>query len=126
MKIQGNVFVVTGAGNGMGREVTLQLLGKGARVAGVDLSADGLAETARLAGTASDNLSTHSLSVTDRAAVEALPDAVIAATWDSVLLRDARGVLRNVRMSEPTSHTAADYKDDPCLSRPLEKLPPVS
>ncbi len=79
MKIQGNVFVVTGAGNGMGREVTLQLLGKGARVAGVDLSADGLAETARLAGTASDNLSTHSLSVTDRAAVEALPDAVIAA-----------------------------------------------
>ena len=54
------------------------------------------------------------------------PDAVIAATWDSVLLRDARGVLRNVRMSEPTAHTAADYNDDPSLSRPLGKLPPVS
>lgn len=78
MKITGNVFVVTGAGNGMGREVTLQLLRKGARVAGVDLSEKGLAETAALAGTASDRFSTHALSVADRAAVEALPDAVIA------------------------------------------------
>jgi NAD(P)-dependent dehydrogenase (short-subunit alcohol dehydrogenase family) len=42
MRIPGNVFVVTGAGNGMGREVTLQLLGRGARVAAVDLSEEGL------------------------------------------------------------------------------------
>ena len=78
MKITGNVFVVTGAGNGMGREVTLQLLRKGARVAGVDLSEAGLAETKALAGQESGRLSTHVLSVADRAAVEALPDAVIA------------------------------------------------
>jgi NAD(P)-dependent dehydrogenase (short-subunit alcohol dehydrogenase family) len=79
MKITGNVFVVTGAGNGMGREVTLQLLRAGGRVAGVDLSEAGLAETKRLAGDASVRLTTHQLSVADRTAVDALPDAVIAA-----------------------------------------------
>ena len=48
-------------------------------------------------------------------------------TWGrDTRVDDARGVLRNVRMSEPTAHTAADYNDDPSLSRPLGKLPPVS
>lgn len=74
MQIQGRTFVVTGGGNGIGREVALQLVRKGARVAAVDLSEAGLAETARLA--ASDRLSTHALSVAERAAVEALPAAV--------------------------------------------------
>jgi len=77
VQISGKVFVVTGAGNGMGREVTLQLLDRGARVAAVDLSPDGLAETVRLAGTHADRLTTHAMSVADRAAVEALPQQVI-------------------------------------------------
>ena len=80
MHIAGNVFVVTGAGNGIAREVTLQLLRKGARVAAVDLSEPALAETAALAGTTAARLTTHVFSVADRAAVEALPDAVVAAT----------------------------------------------
>ncbi len=37
MKIQEKVFVVTGAGNGIGREVSLELLRRGAKVAGLDL-----------------------------------------------------------------------------------------
>lgn len=45
MKVQGKTFVVTGAGNGIGREVSLQLLALGARVAGLDLSQKGLDET---------------------------------------------------------------------------------
>jgi short-subunit dehydrogenase len=45
MKVQGKTFVVTGAGNGIGREVSLQLLARGARVAGFDLSQKGLDET---------------------------------------------------------------------------------
>ena len=49
MNVRGKVFVVTGAGNGIAREVTLQLLAKGARVAGVDLNGKGLEETAALA-----------------------------------------------------------------------------
>ena len=79
MQIADRVFVVTGGGNGIGREVVLQLVRRGARVAAVDLSAEGLAETVRLAAAPEGRLSTHVLSVSDRAAVEALPDQVVAA-----------------------------------------------
>ncbi|WP_349829070.1 SDR family NAD(P)-dependent oxidoreductase [Brevibacterium litoralis] len=79
MQVAGKLFVITGAGNGMARETTLQLLDEGARVAGVDLSAEGLAETAELAGANASRFSSHSLSITDRAAVEALPAEVEAA-----------------------------------------------
>jgi len=79
VQTSGNVFVVTGGGNGLGREVTLALLSRGARVAAVDLRADGLAGTAQLAGSGSDRLSTHAVDVTDRPAVEALPEAVLTA-----------------------------------------------
>ena len=77
MQIADKVFVVTGGGNGMGREVVLRLLSKGARVAAVDLNEDGLEETRRLAQVVPAALSTHKLNVTDRAAVDALPQQVI-------------------------------------------------
>ena len=79
MQVADKVFVVTGGGNGIGREVTLELIRRGARVAAVDLSETGLAETVALARAAESRLSTHVLSVSDRAAVEALPEQVIAA-----------------------------------------------
>ena len=77
MDIEGKVFVVTGAGNGIGREVALQLLAAGASVAGVDLNRDGLERTADLAG-GTTSFSVHAVDLTDRSAVEQLPDAVIA------------------------------------------------
>jgi NAD(P)-dependent dehydrogenase (short-subunit alcohol dehydrogenase family) len=79
VQIADKVFVVTGGGNGIGREVVITLVRRGARVAAVDLSAEGLAETQRLAAAPEGRLSTHTMSVADRAAVEALPDQVIAA-----------------------------------------------
>ena len=42
------VAIVTGAGSGIGRATSLRFLADGIRVLGVDLSAEGLAETARL------------------------------------------------------------------------------
>ena len=50
MNVQGKTIVVTGGGNGMGRELTLLLLKKGARVAAVDINELTLKETAALAG----------------------------------------------------------------------------
>ena len=74
MEVKGKVFVVTGAGSGMGRELTLELIRRGAQVAAVDIRADALAETKSLAG---ENVETFPLDVTDPAAVAALPDRVL-------------------------------------------------
>jgi len=77
MQISDKVFAVTGGGNGIGREVALGLVAQGARVAALDLSDEGLAETVRLAGDHADRISTHVINITDRAAVEKLPAAII-------------------------------------------------
>ncbi len=94
MQITNSVFVVTGGGNGMGREVVLDLLARGARVAAVDLNDDGLAETARLAGAVDDRLSLHMVNVADRTAVLALPDAVIAAHGKVDGLLNVAGIIQ--------------------------------
>jgi short-subunit dehydrogenase len=77
MKLPGKVLVVTGAGSGIGRAVTLEAVRRGARVAAVDLNPTTLEETATLAA-ADDAVSTHVLNITDRTAVGALPGQVIA------------------------------------------------
>ncbi len=77
MKIQGNTFVVTGGGNGIGREVVLQLLSGGARVAALDLSQEGLDETASLAK--SDRLSIHQVNIADLSQVTSSKAAVNSA-----------------------------------------------
>jgi NAD(P)-dependent dehydrogenase (short-subunit alcohol dehydrogenase family) len=79
MQISDKVFVVTGGGNGIGREVALELLRRGGRVAAVDLNEAGLAETASLASVPAERISIHPVNIADRAAVEALPAAVLAA-----------------------------------------------
>lgn len=78
MNISGKVFVVTGAGNGIGRVVTQLLLENGATVAGVDLNSEGLAKTAALVE-AGACFSSHVVNITDREQVLALPAAVIGA-----------------------------------------------
>jgi len=77
MKVEGKTIVVTGGGSGMGRELTLLLLKKGARVATLDINESTLKETATLAGDLQSKLSTHVANITDREAVFALPEAVI-------------------------------------------------
>lgn len=87
-------FVVTGAGNGIGREVALLLLMSGARVAGVDLRSDALAETAGLARGAARRMSSHVVDITDADAVAALPEAVRAAHGDVDGLLNVAGVIQ--------------------------------
>ncbi len=79
MKIADKTFVVTGGGNGIGRELVLQLLDLGARVAAVDINEKALEETSRLAGSKAERLSLHALNIADRDAVKALPASVLAA-----------------------------------------------
>lgn len=76
MKAEGKVLAVTGAGSGMGRQVVLELVRRGASVAAVDINPTSLAETASLASNAS-RLATFVADISDRAAVEALPQKVV-------------------------------------------------
>ena len=75
MKLAGKVVVVTGAGSGMGREVALEALRRGAKVAAVDINESTLAETAALAS-AGERLRTYVVNVSDKGAVAALPGRV--------------------------------------------------
>ena len=78
MLVNGKVIVVTGGGSGIGRELVLALLKKGAFVAAVDISEKNLLETVEVAAELRDRFSTHIVNIADRAAVETLPAAVIA------------------------------------------------
>ncbi|MCB9685249.1 MAG: SDR family oxidoreductase [Alphaproteobacteria bacterium] len=78
MKLEDKVVVVTGGGSGIGRELVLQLLSRGAHVAAVDRSPATLAETLGLAGDRADRVARYEVDITDRAAVRALPERVIA------------------------------------------------
>ena len=77
MKVKNKVIVVTGGGNGIGRQVVLNLLNKGAKVAAVDLSEEGLTETKKLAKQFENDLLTHVVNITSLEAVEKMKDAVI-------------------------------------------------
>lgn len=79
MVLQDKVVVVTGAGGGIGSALALGLLARGARVAAVDLRDEALQNLRSKAGDASGGLSLHALNITDKAAVAALPQAVIEA-----------------------------------------------
>lgn len=79
MEFVDKVFVVTGGGNGMGRQVVLELVRRGARVAAVDLNEAGLTETATLANAAAGRVTTHAVNVTDPVAVDELVKSVVAA-----------------------------------------------
>ncbi len=82
MNFQDKTIVVTGAGGGVGRELVLQLLAKGASVAAVDVSEKALEATKKAAeGQApglggalrSEALSLHVADITDRDRVSRLP-----------------------------------------------------
>ena len=76
MKVNGKVIVVTGAGNGMGREITLELVKRGAKVAAVDLRAEFLLDTKKAAEALGGTVETFVVDVTDSAKVAALPAQV--------------------------------------------------
>lgn len=101
MRVHDKSIVVTGGGSGMGREIVLQLLKKGARVAAVDVNEAALSETSTLAGDHQDKLSTHTVNITDRAAISLLPETVIQ-THGAVdgVINNAGIVQRFVRIND--------------------------
>lgn len=78
MKVQNKVFVVTGGGNGIGRELVLNLLSRGASIAAVDINGAALQETVEIAAIKKDGISTHVVDITDKDAVTSLPQQIIS------------------------------------------------
>jgi short-subunit dehydrogenase len=77
MLVKDKVIIVTGAGSGMGRELTLQLFAKSAHVALVDINNEAMQETIALS-THVTSYSIHQVNIADRTAVEAFAEAVLA------------------------------------------------
>jgi short-subunit dehydrogenase len=78
MRINGKIIAVTGGGNGIGRELVLQLLSRGAQVAALDIKKEALDDTVKLAGENKAKLSTYVADITHRDAMQKMPDQVIA------------------------------------------------
>ncbi len=78
MKVNGKVIVVTGGGSGIGRELVLGLIKRGATVVALDVNEKTLQETKELID-AHDRtrFSEHVVNITDQEEVEKLPDKVI-------------------------------------------------
>ena len=74
----GKVAVVTGAGSGIGRALSLELIRRGAEVAISDVDSVGLAETAALAKGLGGTIRTDALNVAEREAFLAYADDVAA------------------------------------------------
>jgi len=111
MKLSGKVILVTGAGSGIGRELVLHLLSKGARVAGVDLNPTSLGETAKLALQYGPAFRGFVVSVADRAAVEGLPEQVLTH------FGAIDGVINNAGVIQPFSRL--NDLDYPTIERVL-------
>ncbi len=76
--IPGKVAVVTGAGSGIGRALSVELARRGARVAISDVDPTGLAETATLVTAAGGQVKSDILDVSQRELVLAYADDVVA------------------------------------------------
>ncbi len=72
------VAVITGAGSGIGRYLAILLAQSGANIAACEINEAALAETVSMLQDYSVKVSSHLLDVADKAAVEALPEQVIA------------------------------------------------
>lgn len=77
MHLKDKVIVVTGGGNGVGRELVLTLLNRGASVAAVDLDEKGLNETYSFSGK-NKKLSLHKVNISIQEAVKSLVHDVIS------------------------------------------------
>ena len=71
--IKDKIFIVTGAGSGIGKALTLALLEKGAKIIAVDIRQEELDNLKQEIGDKSKFIETHKLDIFDKKAVENFP-----------------------------------------------------
>jgi 3-oxoacyl-[acyl-carrier protein] reductase len=97
------VAVVTGAGQGIGRAVATVLAREGAAIAVVDLEEDRAESSAAELRAAGHVASAHAVDVTDRAAVEAMANAVLGEHGRIDILAAVAGIYPSAPIGEITS-----------------------
>ena len=92
MLLRGRTAVITGAGSGIGRAISMSLAQRGCHLALADVNAGGLAETVSLLPATGLRVTQHALDVADRDMVVAFP-AIVMAQHGSVdlLVNNAAG-----------------------------------
>lgn len=101
MDIAGKVFVVTGAGNGIGREVALELLRRGASVAGLDIKPAWLTATKELAGAAAERFLSIKVDLGSRRSISSVPKKVHTAFGPADGVVNVAGIIQPfVRVAE--------------------------
>jgi len=77
MSFNNKVMLITGGGNGIGREVVLKLLKEGAKVIALDISEENLIVTKNLANEISNEFSYFVIDITKKEQIEELPQKII-------------------------------------------------
>ncbi len=95
MRILNKTIIVTGAANGIGREITLQLLNKGAHVVALDISMKALVELVDAAAEKESNLTTYVVDITDREAIGQTRNKIIQK------FQSVDGVINNAGIIQP-------------------------
>ncbi|WMJ74188.1 SDR family oxidoreductase [Cytophagaceae bacterium ABcell3] len=94
MEVKGKKIIVTGGGSGIGRELVLELLKKGASVIALDLNKTALEETTVLAQESKASLSVYELDISNQQASEALAEKLISES-------NIDGVINNAGIIQP-------------------------
>lgn len=108
MQIAQKTFVVTGAANGMGQQVAINLARRGADIAAADRDLVGLSLTAEICHALGVTVSTHVVDVTDREAVTALRAEVLRTHQHVDGLVNVAGIIHRFA---PFTELSADDAD---------------
>ena len=95
MKVKNKTIVVTGGGNGVGRELVLYLVKKGANIVAIDINKKALEETRNLAGSEKNSISNFVLDITNREAVYETVDKII------IQVGNIDGLINNAGIIQP-------------------------
>ncbi len=94
-ELKNKVIIVTGAASGIGRELVIQLVQEGAKVAALDINVDNLAQTIQLANGKENQVSSHIVDMANTTDVNKLPEEVVA------IFGKIDGVINNAGIIQP-------------------------
>ena len=94
MNINNKRFVVTGAGSGIGKELVLELIENGGKVAAVDVNESALEELKKTVDKEDMILSTYVLDISDKSAVDKLPKGIASQQGDVDAVINNAGIIQ--------------------------------